>query len=86
MCHKANQSNIEINQSMKKISLMLGPHQSPIYFAWINPTNSIVLELWELSSCLLKIKEIILKSKKICESAYLKGNVASLFKTRFLVT
>ena len=25
-------------------------------------------------------QKIILKSKKICESAYLKGNVASLFK------
>ena len=24
--------------------------------------------------------KIILKSKKICDSAYLKGNVASLFK------
>ena len=29
--------------------------------------------------------KIILKLKKICEIAYLKGNVASLFKTRFLV-
>ena len=27
-----------------------------------------------------KQKKYILKSKKICESAYLKGNVASLFK------
>ena len=30
--------------------------------------------------------KIILKSKKIRESAYMKGNVASLLKTRFLVT
>ena len=30
--------------------------------------------------------KIILKSKKICENAYLKGNVASLFKAGFLVT
>ena len=31
--------------------------------------------------------KIILKSKKICESAYLKGKVASLFKKMgFLVT
>ena len=31
-------------------------------------------------------REIILKSKKICENVYLKGNVTSLLKTRFLVT
>ena len=31
--------------------------------------------------------KIILKSKKICESAYLKGNIASLLKkSGFLVT
>ena len=30
-------------------------------------------------------QKIILKSKKICESVYLKGNVASLLKTRFFV-
>ena len=30
--------------------------------------------------------KIILKSKKIYENTYLKGKVASLFKTGFLVT
>ena len=30
--------------------------------------------------------KIILKSKKICESAYLKENVASLLKTIFFFT
>ena len=30
--------------------------------------------------------EIILKSKKICENAYLKEKVKSLLKTRFFVT
>ena len=31
-------------------------------------------------------QKIIWRSKKICESAYLKGNVAIYLKTRFLVT
>ena len=31
-------------------------------------------------------RKIIWRSKKICESAYLKGNVVSLLKTGFLVT
>ena len=30
--------------------------------------------------------KIILKSKKICESVYLKGIIASLLKMKFLVT
>ena len=42
---------------LKEMLWMLGPHQSPIYFAWINPTNFIILELWKLPSCLSKIKE-----------------------------
>ena len=59
------------------------PTKSPIYLAWISITNSIILELWKLNSCLLKNQgklKLILKSKKICENVYLKGNVASLFK------
>ena len=40
---------------MKEILWMLGIHQSPIYFAWINPTNSIILELWRQPLCLLKM-------------------------------
>ena len=47
-----NQTN---NQSIIN-SLMLGPHQSPIYIAWINLTNSIVPKLWKWHSCLYKIK------------------------------
>ena len=35
----------------------VGLHQNPIYFAWIDLTNSSTLELWKMSSCLLKIKE-----------------------------
>ena len=42
-----------INQSIIK-SHMLGPHQSPIYFAWINITNFIILILWKIHSYLLK--------------------------------
>ena len=33
---------------------MLGPHQSPFIFAWINITYSIIMELWKIHSCLLK--------------------------------
>ena len=36
---------------------MLGPHQSPIYLAWINPTNSIVLELWKFILAYIKSRE-----------------------------
>ena len=43
---------------LKKISWMLGLNQSPIYFALINLTNPIILELWKIHSCLLKIKKI----------------------------
>ena len=42
---------------------MLGLHQRPIYFAWINLTNSIILELWKIHSCLLKIEKIEKKKK-----------------------
>ena len=64
---KQYQSCNSLELFLKEMLWILDHHQNPIYFAWINPTNSIILELWELSSCLLKIKEIILKSKKICE-------------------
>ena len=45
---------------------MLGPHQSPIDFAWINPTNSIILELWK------KLIHAYLKKK--CENRKLFEN------------
>ena len=54
---------------------MLGPHQSPIDFVWINPTNSIILEWWKIHSYLLKIEKIEKKNfklKKICENACLE--------------
>ena len=38
-----NQTN---NQSIIRKSHMLGPHQNPIYIAWINLTNPIISELW----------------------------------------
>ena len=38
-----NQTN---NQSIIRKSHMLGPHQKPIYIAWINLTNPIISELW----------------------------------------
>ena len=66
----------------------VGPHQNPIDFARINPTNSIILELWKFHSCLLKIEKIKkIKSKKIYENACLERKMATnLLKTRFLIT
>ena len=63
----------------------VGPPLKPnLFFAWIGSMSSII---WNHEVCLylLKIKKngkIILKSKKICESVYLKGKIASLLKTR----
>ena len=48
-----NQPN---NQSIMRKTHMLGPHQSPFIFAWINITGSIILELWKIHLCLLKPK------------------------------
>ena len=48
----------------KKILGMLGFHQRPIYIAWISPTDSIILELWKIHSCLFKIK----RNRKLCEN------------------
>ena len=42
-----------MNPSIIK-SPMLGSHQSPFVFAWLNVTDSIILELWKIRSCLLK--------------------------------
>ena len=69
---------------------MYDPHQSPIYLTWISLTNSIILELWKLHSCLFKIKrnrKIILKSnEKFMKVFAWKKKATSLLKTRFLVT
>ena len=48
-----------------------------------------LFEIMKNSFMLIKNREnwkIIWRSKKICESAYLKGIVASLLKMKFLVT
>ena len=61
---------------------MLRSHQSPIDFAWINPTIHC-FEIMKIAFMLIKNQgkwKTILKSKKICESAYLKRKVANLFK------
>ena len=54
---------------LSKTSLMLGPHQSPIYLAWISPTNSIILELWK------KIIHTYLKSRKMENYFKIKENL-----------
>ena len=54
------------NRQAEEKNSYVGPYQSPIDFAWINHTNSIVLELWKLLSCLFKNQEkykIIYKKK-----------------------
>ena len=56
-------TNRSINQSIIK-SRMWGPHQSPIYLARISLTNSIILELWKLHSCLCKIN----RNKRLFET------------------
>ena len=73
----------------KKILGMLGFHQRPIYIAWISPTNSIILELWKIHSCLFKIK----RNRKLFENwrkfiqVHAKMRMAvDLLKLGFLVT
>ena len=46
-----NQTN---NQSIIKKSHMLGPHQSPIYIAWIKSHESHYFGIMKIRSCLLK--------------------------------
>ena len=44
---------------LSKTTLMLGPHQNPIYLAWIGLTNFNISELWKIHSYLCKIKRNI---------------------------
>ena len=46
----------QIKQSINHKVTHVGPPPKPVYFAWINVTDSIILELWKIRSCLLKSK------------------------------
>ena len=46
----------QINQSINHKITYVGPPPKPVYFAWINITDSIILELWKIHSSLLKSK------------------------------
>ena len=48
----------QINQSLNHKITYLGPPPQPVYFAWINITNSIIPELWEIHLCLLKSRGV----------------------------
>ena len=47
----------QINQSLNHKITYIGPPPQPVYFAWINITNSIIPELWKIHSCSLKSRE-----------------------------
>ena len=58
-----NQTN---NQSIIRKSHMLGPHQKPIYIAWMNLTNPIISELWRfiiLACVKIKRKRTLFKNQ-----------------------
>ena len=57
--NRAWQLNQSINQSINYKVTHVGLPPKPIYFAWINVTNSIILELWKIHSLLIKIKRSI---------------------------
>ena len=68
---------------------MWGPHQNPIDFAWINLTNSIILELWKIHSCLFKIKrnkKSFENRRKFVQVHAKMRMVAELLKLGFLAT
>ena len=44
----------QINQSINHKITYVGPPPQPVYFAWVNVTDSIIPELWKSHSCLLK--------------------------------
>ena len=44
----------QINQSINHKITYVGPPPKPVYFVWINVTDSIIPELWKIHSCLLK--------------------------------
>ena len=43
-----------INPSINHKITYVGPPPKPVYFVWINVTDSIIPELWKIHSCLLK--------------------------------
>ena len=45
-----------IIQSINHKVTHVGPPPKPVYFAWLNVTDSIILELWKIYSCLLKLR------------------------------
>ena len=54
---RTNQSCMIIksnNQSINHKVAHVGPPLKSVYFAWLNVTDSIILELWKIYSCLLK--------------------------------
>ena len=69
------------NQSIIKPP-MLGPHQSPFIFAWLNITDSIISELWKIRSCLLKSRgaEDCLKTRRELKLFERKSDFWNLFE------
>ena len=68
---------------------MWGSHQSPIYLAWISLTNSIILELGKIHSCLFKIKinrRLFENRRKFVQVHTKMKMVADLLKSEFLTT
>ena len=70
-----------INHKITYVGLPL----KPIYFAWINITDSIILELWK--NFIHAYFQNILKDRDRFENCLSNGKMASTFiikKTRFL--
>ena len=59
MAIKSNKQSIN-----HKENTYVGPPPKPIHFAWINITDSIILELWKIHSCLCKVK----RNKRLFET------------------
>ena len=59
MTNKSNKQSI----NHKEITYV-GPPPKPDHFAWINITDSIILDLWKIHSCLYKIK----RDRKLLEN------------------
>ena len=84
-----NQSCVIIKSINHKITYV-GPPPKPVYFAWINVIDSIILELWKIHSCLLKSRgaEDCLKTKvelKLFERKLDFWNLFEKFESRKLL-
>ena len=82
---------IKYTISNQKRKLICGaPIKAQFIFAWISLTNSTILELWKIHSCLFKIKRNIKNYFKIKEKFMKvlawKKKATSLLNTGFLVT